>query len=98
MKRRDLLMSTAALPVVATAEAEAEAKRTRRRPKPKPGRDFKGMNVLLFITDQQRKTMHFPKDWEKDNLKGLTRLKQNGLTFEHAFCNACMCSPSRATL
>ncbi|MBL8129176.1 MAG: sulfatase-like hydrolase/transferase, partial [Chloroflexia bacterium] len=56
------------------------------------------MNVLLFITDQQRATMHFPDGWEEQNLPGMTRLKQNGLTFNRAFCSACMCSPSRATL
>jgi choline-sulfatase len=42
--------------------------------------------------------MHFPDNWAKENLPGATRLQQNGLTFNRAFCNACMCSPSRATL
>jgi arylsulfatase A-like enzyme len=32
------------------------------------------------------------------DLPGLTRLQQNGLTFENAFCAACMCSPTRASL
>ncbi|GAB4152864.1 MAG: hypothetical protein Fur0021_18010 [Candidatus Promineifilaceae bacterium] len=54
-------------------------------------------NVILFITDQERATQHFPPDWERENLPGLTRLKQNGLTFENAFTNACMCSPARVT-
>ena len=57
-----------------------------------------GKNILIFITDQQRKTMHFPAGWEQENLPGLTRLKENGLSFENAFCNSAMCSPSRATL
>ena len=57
-----------------------------------------GMNVLLFITDQQRAIQHFPADWAERNLPGLQRLKNHGLTFERAFCNSCMCSPSRATL
>lgn len=61
-------------------------------------RSYAGMNVLLFITDQQRATRHFPDGWEAANLPGLTRLKQHGLSFTNAFCNACMCSPSRATL
>jgi arylsulfatase A-like enzyme len=60
--------------------------------------NLKGMNVVLFITDQERAIQHFPPDWEKANLPGLKRLKYNGLTFERAFCNSCMCSPSRATL
>lgn len=57
-----------------------------------------GKNILIFINDQQRATQHFPKGWEEENLPGLTRLKQNGLSFENAFTNACMCSPSRATM
>lgn len=54
-------------------------------------------NVILFITDQERAIQHFPPDWEKENLPGLTRLKKHGLTFENAFTNACMCSPARST-
>lgn len=54
-------------------------------------------NVILFITDQERATQHFPPNWEKENLPGLTRLKKHGLTFENAFTNACMCSPARST-
>lgn len=57
-----------------------------------------GKNILIFITDQERNIQHFPKGWEEENLPGLTRLKQHGVSFENAFCNACMCSPSRATL
>src|SRR5664279_2215449 len=57
-----------------------------------------GKNILIFITDQQRKTMHFPAGWERENLPGITRLKRHGVSFENAFCNAAMCSPSRATL
>jgi arylsulfatase A-like enzyme len=54
-------------------------------------------NVIVFITDQERKIQHFPAGWESQNLPGLTRLKQNGLSFENAFTNACMCSPARST-
>lgn len=54
-------------------------------------------NVVIFITDQERALQHFPKDWETSNLHGLTRLKQNGLTFDNAFTNACMCSAARST-
>jgi choline-sulfatase len=59
---------------------------------------FQGMNVVLFITDQERAIQHFPKDWRKDNMPGAQYLADNGLSFERACCNACMCSPSRATL
>src|SRR5437868_4113877 len=57
-----------------------------------------GKNVVLFITDQERAIQHFPVNWERDNLPGLTRLKRNGLSFERAFTDACMCSPARSTL
>jgi arylsulfatase A-like enzyme len=57
-----------------------------------------GMNIIVFITDQERAIQHFPRDWARRHLPGLTRLQKHGLTFENAFCNACMCSPSRATL
>src|SRR5215470_8184542 len=61
-------------------------------------RHLKGMNVLLFLTDQQRAIQHFPKGWAKKNLPGDDHLMRHGLSFPRAFCNACMCSPSRATL
>ena len=55
-------------------------------------------NLVLIISDQERATQHFPPGWEQENLPNLIRLKQNGMTFNRAFCNACMCSPSRSTL
>jgi arylsulfatase A-like enzyme len=56
------------------------------------------MNVVLFLSDQERALQHFPKGWAQQNLPALTRLQRNGLTFERAFTNACMCSPARSTL
>lgn len=55
-------------------------------------------DIIMIITDQQRATQHFPENWEQDNLKTLSFLKQNGFSFNRAFCNTCMCSPSRSTL
>lgn len=55
-------------------------------------------DLILIITDEQRATQHFPPEWEQKNLKTLTFLKQNGFSFDRAFCNTCMCSPSRTTL
>jgi len=55
-------------------------------------------DIVMIITDQERATQHFPENWERDNLKTLTFLKQNGFSFDRAFCNTCMCSPSRSTL
>ncbi len=105
MKRRTLLQASAALPAVAVADrlsvgatgtaggaSASVARHLQTRP------ELDGMNVVVFITDQQRAIMHFPPDWAETNLPGVNRLQQNGVTFENAFCNACMCSPSRATL
>jgi arylsulfatase A-like enzyme len=55
-------------------------------------------DLILIITDEQRATQHFPSGWEKKNMPTLTFLKQNGFSFDRAFCNTCMCSPSRTTL
>jgi choline-sulfatase len=57
-----------------------------------------GMNIVLFITDQERAIQHFPRHWQRENLPGMRRLTRHGLTFDRAFTNACMCSPARSTL
>ncbi|HEX6748650.1 MAG TPA: sulfatase-like hydrolase/transferase [Longimicrobium sp.] len=62
------------------------------------GRGMAGMNVILFVTDQDRAIQHFPPGWAEKNLPGLTRLRKNGVTFNNAFTNSCMCSPARATM
>jgi arylsulfatase A-like enzyme len=61
-------------------------------------RDVAGMNMILFLTDQERAIQHFPRNWLRRNLPGMRRLRQHGLSFERAFTNACMCSPARSTL
>ncbi len=97
---RRTLLTAAAIAAPAAADAAAKSGTLPEVSTQEPGaeRSYSGMNVLLFITDQQRATRHFPDGWEAANLPGLTRLKQHGLSFTNAFCNACMCSPSRATL
>lgn len=55
-------------------------------------------NLLFIITDEDRRLMHFPPGWEQQHLTAMPRLRESGITFTNAFCNACMCSPSRATL
>lgn len=62
------------------------------------GNGMAGMNVVMFITDQERAIQHFPPGWAEQNLPGLTRLQRHGVTFERAFTNSCMCSAARATL
>ena len=100
LDRRRLLMTVGAAAPSLAGATPAAAARTDEAAVSERGwdRDFRGMNVLLFITDQQRAVQHFPPGWEAKHLPGLTRLKRHGLSFERAFCNSCMCSPSRATL
>jgi choline-sulfatase len=62
-----------------------------------PARSMAGMNVVLFITDQDRAIQHFPPGWAEQNLPGVSRLRRHGVTFRNAFTNSCMCSPARAT-
>jgi choline-sulfatase len=62
-----------------------------------PDRQTAGMNVLVFMTDQQRAIQHFPPGWRERNMPGLTRLKKHGITFCNAHTNTCMCSPARST-
>ncbi len=62
---------------------------------PTPG---KRPNIILVITDQERYPQHWPTDWATNNLPAHNRLLSNGLSFRRFFCNAAMCSPSRATL
>jgi choline-sulfatase len=76
----------------ATAAAGARARRAAK------GGGVAGMNVLVFLTDQQRAVQHFPRGWSERNMPGLTRLQKHGMTFDNACTNACMCSPSRSTL
>ncbi|MBL9174532.1 MAG: sulfatase-like hydrolase/transferase [Verrucomicrobiales bacterium] len=55
-------------------------------------------NILIFMTDQERKPQWFPSGWEEKFLPNTQRLKRDGLTFENAFCASTMCTPSRTTL
>lgn len=56
-------------------------------------------DIILIVTDEQTTpTANYPSGWEESNLHSLTFLKKNGFSFDKAFCNTCMCSPSRATL
>jgi choline-sulfatase len=41
---------------------------------------LQGMNVLVFMTDQDRAIQHFPARWAQQNLPGYTRLQRHGLT------------------
>ena len=57
-------------------------------------------NLLLLITDQQRYPQHWPDEpgWMRELMPNDSELARTGLSFTRAFCNTCMCTPSRATL
>jgi arylsulfatase A-like enzyme len=57
-------------------------------------------NLLLVITDQQRRPRHWPDDpgWLAELMPNEAALASTGVSFDNAFCNTAMCSPSRATL
>jgi choline-sulfatase len=92
LTRKQLLQSGAAAGSALLLGSQAAAAAARHT------HDLDGMNVVLFITDQERAIQHFPKQWATKHLPGMTRLKRHGLSFERAFTNSCMCSPARATL
>jgi choline-sulfatase len=99
--RGDLLKTAAAVAPGILLGSRAAAAAAAARPQPRrvaPAGRVAGMNILLFLTDQQRAIQHFPPGWSARNLPGVTRLQAHGLTFERAFTNACMCSPPRSTL
>ena len=99
--RAELLKAAAVVaPGILLGRTAAAAATAKPAPSRRLGRTrgLGGMNVLLFLTDQQRAIQHFPRDWGRRNMPGLTRLQEHGMLFEHAFTNACMCSPARSTL
>ncbi len=57
-------------------------------------------NLLLLITDQQRRPRHWPggSEWVRELMPNDAELARTGLNFRNGFCNTSMCSPSRATL
>ena len=55
-------------------------------------------NIVLILTDQSRIPQHWPDGWAQAHLTADQRLAASGITFRRFFCNASMCSPSRASL
>ncbi len=94
---RKELIGTGAGAAAAALLAQGGVERALGATKGKRG-EVAGMNVILFLTDQERAIQHFPTNWLRQNLPGMRRLQRHGLSFERAFTNACMCSPARSTL
>lgn len=78
-------------PFIATAQAGKNKNKSLNTIKNKP-------NILIIMTDQERNPQYWPEGWADANLPNRKRLMQNGLSFNRAFCNTAMCSPSRTTL
>jgi choline-sulfatase len=57
-------------------------------------------NLILLITDQQRRPQHWPEDraWLEELAPADAELRRTGVTFTRAFTATAMCSPSRASL
>ncbi len=55
-------------------------------------------NILVILSDQQRANLHLPLKWQRRKLPAMTLLRRYGIEFVNAFCNSCMCSPSRSSL
>ena len=91
--RRKLLGTAAAGAAAASPIGKALAAMPRRG----QGRSVEGMNLVIFMTDQERAIQHFPPDWSRRHLPGMTRLQDTGVTFSNAVTNACMCTPARTT-
>ena len=96
LTRKQLIGSGAAAAAAALLPQASGVERALAAPKDK--RNVAGMNIILFISDQERAIQHFPQNWLRKNLPGMRRLRRNGISFERAFTSACMCSPSRSTM
>ena len=79
---------SAAIPGTAPhASAAVGGDRIRKRP-----------NIVIIMTDQERRQMFWPDGWAAQNLPNRQRLVETGLSFNYAACNSTMCSPSRSTM
>jgi choline-sulfatase len=69
LNRRELLQKGATLAGGALALGKVPGAWAKGQKPPVPG-----MNIVVFISDQERAIQHFPRGWAQRNLPGLTRL------------------------
>ncbi|MGF0226178.1 sulfatase-like hydrolase/transferase [Dietzia natronolimnaea] len=62
------------------------------------GRIRRRPNIVIIMTDQERRPMFWPEGWAAQNLPQRQRLIDTGLSFNLNACNSTMCSPSRSTM
>ena len=73
LTRSELLKTAAAAaPGLLLGGSAAAAAANARGPGRRRTRKVAGMNVVVFMTDQERAIQHFPPGWAKRNLPGLT--------------------------
>ena len=97
MSRRDFVAAGGAALAAGVAPPPVAAAATPRR-RLRARWPLERPNLVVLVTDQERYPQHWPAGWVEEHLPNRGRLAQHGLTFTRAFCNAAMCSPSRATL
>ncbi|HYR08978.1 MAG TPA: hypothetical protein VEQ60_14450, partial [Longimicrobium sp.] len=51
----------------ARSGGRAVSEKVRKAARGAAGRSMAGMNVVMFITDQDRAIQHFPKGWAEEN-------------------------------
>lgn len=87
------LLGAATANIIGLSQTSASAKPSDQTPSQLPERP----NIVIILTDQERAECHWPEGWSAKNLPNRERLVQTGLSFRQAYCNSCMCSPSRST-
>lgn len=59
-------------------------------------------NILFIMVDEYRNPVVYEdeelRQWQRDNLKTMTFLQDNGVSFNNHYCGSVACNPSRATL
>jgi hypothetical protein len=59
-------------------------------------------NILFILVDELRKPVVYESEdlqkWSRENLKAMSFLQDNGVTFDNHYCASTACAPSRTSL